>query len=64
MAAEASTEMLKLHPSTSCSSSPRAYMEMPEEKMVMTAKEKALNARVFSSNRIFRYSGTERALLP
>ena len=37
---------------------------MPDEKMVMTAKVKALNARVFSSKRIFRYSGTDRALLP
>ena len=41
-----------------------AYMEMPEAKMVMTAKEMALNPRVFSSNRSFRYSGTERALEP
>ena len=39
-------------------------MEMPEEKTVITAKVKALNPRVFSSKRIFRYSGTERALLP
>ncbi len=64
MAADASTHTSKLHPSTRCSRRPRAYMEMPEEKMVMTAKEKALKARVFSSKRIFRYSGTERALLP
>ncbi len=64
MAAEHSTEAVKLQPSTSWSSSPSAYMEMPEEKMVITAKEMALNARVFSSKRIFRYSGTERARLP
>ena len=64
MAAEASTETSKLQPSTRCSSSPRAYMEMPDEKIVITAKEKALKARVFSSKRSFRYSGTERALLP
>ena len=64
MAAEASTDMSKLQPSTRFSRRPRAYMEMPEEKMVMTAKENALKARVFSSKRILRYSGTERALLP
>ncbi len=39
-------------------------MEMPEEKTVITAKVKALYPRVFSSKRILRYSGTERALLP
>ena len=39
-------------------------MEMPEEKTVMTAKETALKARVFSSKRSLRYSGTERALEP
>jgi hypothetical protein len=47
--ADASTETSKFHPSTRCSSCPRANIEMPEEKMVMMAKEKALNARVFSS---------------
>ncbi len=45
-------------------SSAMAYMEMPEEKTVMMAKEKALTARVFSSKRMRRYSGTERALEP
>ena len=30
----------------------------------MTAKVIAFNARVFSSNRSFRYSGTERAREP
>ena len=39
-------------------------MEMPEEKTVITAKDSALNARVFSSKRSLRYSGTERALEP
>ena len=42
MAAEASTEVLKFQPSTSCSSLPRTIIEMPEEKMVITAKLKAL----------------------
>ncbi len=64
MAAVASTEVLKLQPSTRCISSPMTYIEIPEEKMVITANVKALKPRVFSSNRIFRYSGTDRALLP
>ena len=42
----------------------RAYMEMPDWKIVITAKEMALNPRVFSSKRSFRYSGTERAFDP
>jgi len=37
---------------------------MPDEKIVMSAKEQALNARVFSSKRSLRYSGTERAREP
>ena len=37
---------------------------MPEVKIVITAKEMALNARVFSSKRSFRYSGTLRAFEP
>ncbi len=37
---------------------------MPEEKIVMPAKVIALNARVFSSNRSLRYSGTDRARDP
>ncbi len=49
MAAETRTDILKSHPSTNCSSLPRAYMEIPEEKMVITANEKALYVRVFSS---------------
>ncbi len=40
------------------------YIEMPDENSVMTAKETALRARVFSSNRSRRYSGTECARLP
>src|SRR5438105_751195 len=38
-----------------------AYIEIPEEKMVMTAKETALRPRVFSSKRRRRYSGREPA---
>ncbi len=45
-------------------SSAIAYIEIPEEKIVMKAKEKALTARVFSSKRMRRNSGTERALEP
>ena len=41
-----------------------AYIEMPEEKTVMKANEKAFKARVFSSKRSRRNSGTERALEP
>jgi hypothetical protein len=39
-------------------------MEMPEERTVIAAKEKAFTARVFSSKRRRRYSGTERAFEP
>jgi hypothetical protein len=48
-------------PSSSASSAPIAYMLMPEENTVITAKVSALKPRVFSSNRSFRYSGTLRA---
>ena len=41
-----------------------AYIEIPEDITVMMAKEKALIARVFSSKRSLRYSGTERAFDP
>ena len=41
-----------------------AYIEMPLEKMVITAKVMALSPRVFSSNRSRRYSGTECAREP
>ena len=45
-------------------SSAIAYIEMPEERMVMIAKENALTARVFSSKRSRRNSGTLRAFDP
>ena len=64
MAAERSTEFVKLQPSTSSKSRPKAYMLIPEEKMVMTANVIAFSPRVFSSKRSFRYSGTLRARLP
>jgi hypothetical protein len=41
-----------------------AYMEIPEEKIVMAAKEIAFKPRVFSSKRNRRYSGTDRARDP
>ena len=41
-----------------------AYIEMPELKTVITANEQALSARVFSSKRMRRNSGTLRALEP
>ena len=41
-----------------------AYMEMPELKTVIMAKEQAFSARVFSSKRMRRNSGTDRALEP
>ena len=37
---------------------------MPDENTVISANETALNARVFSSKRSRRYSGTERAREP
>ncbi len=45
-------------------SSAMAYIEIPEEKIVMNANEKALTARVFSSKRMRRNSGTLRAFEP
>ncbi len=47
-----------------CSSFAIAYIEMPDENTVIKANETALKARVFSSNRSRRYSGTERAREP
>ena len=41
-----------------------AYIEMPDENTVISANENALKARVFSSNRRRRYSGTDRAREP
>ncbi len=64
MIAEPMTLVLKFQPSTSSSSLASAYIEMPEEKTVITAKVMALKARVFSSKRSFRYSGTDRARDP
>ena len=51
-------------PSSSDSSAPIAYMLIPDENTVMTAKVSALKPRVFSSKRSFRYSGTLRARDP
>ena len=62
--AQAHMLTLKFQPSSRFSSKPIAYIEMPEDTMVMAAKEIALKPRVFSSNRSRRYSGTERALEP
>ena len=56
--------MLKFQPSSRLKSSPSAYIEIPEEKIVMVANVTALSARVFSSKRSFRYSGTELAFDP
>jgi len=39
-------------------------MEIPEASTVITANRMAFSPRVFSSNRSFRYSGTDRALEP
>ncbi len=64
MAAESSTEAVKLQCSTNSNKSPSAYIEMPDEKTVITANVTAFSARVFSSNRSFKYSGTLRARLP
>ena len=54
----------RFHPRSSASSAPIAYMLMPDENTVITAKVNALKPRVFSSNRSFRYSGTLRAREP
>ena len=64
MAADSSTLLVKLQPSTDWNSIPSAYIETPEENTVITAKETALSPRVFSSKRSLRYSGTLRARLP
>ena len=62
----AATIMLtsKLQPSSRLSSLPIAYIEMPDDMMVITANEIAFRLRVFSSKRSFRYSGTDRARDP
>ena len=64
MAADSHTLVSKSQPRSRFSSSPMAYIETPEEKTVMVANEIAFRPRVFSSKRIFRYSGTERACEP
>ena len=64
MRALTSTLKLKSQPSSTPSSRPMAYMEMPDENTVMAAKVMALKPRVFSSKRSLRYSGTERAREP
>ena len=54
-------------PSNTCSawmSRAIAYIEMPELNTVITANEQAFSARVFSSKRRRRNSGTERAFEP
>ena len=54
----------KLHPSNKLSNLPSAYIEMPDEKTVITANDTAFSVRVFSSKRSLRYSGTDRAREP
>ena len=51
-------------PSTRLNSFAIANMLMPDERMVITANDAALNVRVFSSKRSRRYSGTLRAREP
>ena len=62
--ADTRTLTLKLHPSRRCMSSPMAYIETPDENTVMMANDTALKARVFSSKRRRRYSGTDLAREP
>jgi hypothetical protein len=64
MSAETIMLKLKSQPRRRLKSLPIAYIEMPDEKTVITANETAFSARVFSSKRSFRYSGTERAREP
>ena len=51
-------------PSSNWNSRPITYIEIPDENSVITANDTAFSARVFSSNRRRRYSGTECARLP
>ncbi|MBA7579475.1 hypothetical protein ES708_21346 [subsurface metagenome] len=62
--AETSRLKLKFHPRRVSISMARAYMDIPEANMVIMAKENALKPLVFSSNRSFRYSGTDLAFEP
>jgi hypothetical protein len=64
MTAETMMLTSKLHPSSRLKSLPMAYIDTPDEKMVMAANDTAFSVRVFSSNRSRRYSGTERARDP
>ena len=64
MTAETMMLTSKLQPSRRLKSFPMAYIETPEEKMVIAANETAFSVRVFSSKRSRRYSGTERAREP
>ena len=54
----------KFQPRIELSSSASAYIEIPDDMIVMNANVSALKLRVFSSKRSFRYSGTERAFEP
>jgi hypothetical protein len=62
--AETKTLTSKLHPRSRLKSLPMAYIDTPEEKIVIRANDTAFKVRVFSSNRSRRYSGTERAREP
>jgi len=64
MTPETRMQPWKFQPRMALSNLASAYMEIPDDMMVMQAKVRALNPRVFSSKRSFRYSGTERALEP
>jgi hypothetical protein len=64
MTAETTMLTSKLQPSSRLKSLPMAYIETPDEKMVMAANDTAFSVRVFSSNRRRRYSGTLRARDP
>ena len=62
----AATAMLacRFQPSMVWKTTAIAYRLMPEARTVIAAKLRAFRARVFSSKRSFRYSGTLRAFEP
>ncbi len=62
--AETAMQRSYFQPISVSSNLPRACREMPDEKMVITAKEMALKAWVLLSKRSLRYSGTDRAFEP
>src|SRR5258708_11791180 len=64
IAAETRMDAVEVQPKASWNICPSAYIEIPDEKIVITANMMAFSPRVFSSNRSFKYSGTLRALLP